>query len=122
MAPLQGISEATLSTPGTATATEEGSMLQFTAKAIKATLVLNAAEVAATDVVGDTAVFTIAVGDQKVTGKFNAKTFRRVVALVREHGADAVAVAAQGKLVNGKLEEAGITGQLRTPKPVTADK
>ena len=97
-------------------------MLQFTAKAIKATLVLNAAEVAATDVVGDTAVFTIAVGDQKVTGKFNAKTFRRVVALVRDHGADAVAVVAQGKLVNGRLEEAGITGQLRTPKPVTADK
>ena len=98
-------------------------MLQFTAKAIKATLVLNAAEVAATDVVGDTAVFTIAVGDQKVTGKFNAKTFRRVVALVREHGTDAVAVVAQGKLVNGKLEEAGITGQLRTPKPVVvADK
>jgi phage terminase large subunit-like protein len=94
-------------------------MLQFTAKAIKATLVLNAAEVAATDVVGDTAFFTIAVGgDQKITGKFNAKTFRRVVALVREHGADAVAVVAQGKLVNGKLEEAGITGQLRTPKPV----
>jgi phage terminase large subunit-like protein len=93
-------------------------MLQFTAKAIKATLVLNAAEVAATDVVGDTAFFTIAVGDQKVTGKFNAKTFRRVVALVREHGADAVAVVAQGKLVNGRLEEAGITGQLRTPKPV----
>ena len=39
-------------------------MLQFTAKAIKATLVPNAAEVAATDVVGDTVVFTIAVGDQ----------------------------------------------------------
>jgi hypothetical protein len=93
-------------------------MLQFTAKTIKATLVLNAAEVAATDVVGDTAVFAIAVGDQKVTGKFNAKTFRRVVALVREHGTDAVAVVAQGKLVNGRLEEAGITGQIRTPKPV----
>ena len=93
-------------------------MVQFTAKAIKATLVLNAAEVAATDVVGDTAVFTIAVGDQKVTGKFNAKTFRRVVALVREHGVDAVDVVAQGKLVNGRLEEAAITGQLRTPKPV----
>jgi hypothetical protein len=78
--------------------------------------VLNAAEVAATDVVGDTAVFTITVGgDQEVTG--NAKTFRRVVALVREHGADAVAVVAQGKLVNGKLEEAGITGQLRASKP-----
>ena len=75
----------------------------------------------AAPVVGDTAFFTIAVRDQKVAGKFNAKTFRRVVALVREHGADAVAVIAQGKLVNGKLEEAGITGQLRTPKPV-ADK
>jgi hypothetical protein len=34
-------------------------MLQFTAKAIKATLVLNATAVAATDVVGDTAVFTM---------------------------------------------------------------
>ena len=95
-------------------------MLQLTAKAIKATLVINAAEVAATNVIGDTAIFTIAVGDQKVTGKFNAKTFRRVATLVREHGADNVAVIAQGKLVNGTLEEAGITGQLRTLKPAIA--
>jgi len=80
--------------------------------------VLNAAEVAATDVVGDTAVFTIAVGDQKVTGKFNAKTIPsggRAGARARHRRCR---VVAQGKLVNGRLEEAGITGQLRTPKPV----
>src|SRR5262245_28832980 len=85
-------------------------MLQLTAKAIKATLVLNVAVVAATNVIGDTAIFTIAGDDQKSTGKFNGKTARPVAALVREHGPDNVAVIAQGKLVNSKLEEAGITG------------
>jgi hypothetical protein len=91
-------------------------MMNFTAKAIKTTMVLNAAEVVAAKV-GDSGDFVVNVGAQKITGRFNTKTVRKVMALIHEHGPDAVVVIAQGKLVNGRLEEAGIVGQIKTPKP-----
>lgn len=51
-----------------------------------------------------------------ITGEFNAKSLRRVITAIAEHGAENVVIVAQGKLVGDTLEEAGIVAQPKAAK------
>lgn len=99
-------------------APSKSTRLRLSAKSIKATVVLDPAQLAGLVVPnGQPRVgFVIDVAGRAITGEFNAKSLRRAVAAVTEHGAEAVAVIAQGKLVGDALEEAGIVAQPKAPK------
>jgi hypothetical protein len=94
-------------------------MPALTAKSLKATLVLNAAEVATlpTPAGQSKSIVQIAVGDRLVTADLNTKSLRRVVTAIKESGADAVAVVLSGKLeADDTLTDAGIAATPRVPK------
>jgi hypothetical protein len=93
--------------------------LELSAKAIKLTLVVDPSAVAGFVVSGgDRVRFRVQAGARKLTGELNPKTVRKVIATIAEHGAEAVAVVLQGKLGDGDVvEEAGITVQVKNPKP-----
>ncbi len=89
---------------------------QFTARAAKLTLVLDPAQLTGIEVLNGAGpqAFMIAVGSRRLAGKFNAKSLRRAVAAVNEHGPDKVAVVVQGPLGDANtIEEAGIAAQLK---------
>jgi hypothetical protein len=46
-----------------------------------------------------------------VSAELNAKSVRRALAVIAEHGPDAVSVIVQGKLVADSITEAGIVAQ-----------
>jgi hypothetical protein len=89
--------------------------VNLAAKAIKATLSIDAARVHSIVVPeGSGPVpFVITVAGTQVRGQFNPKTLRRAVATVRLEGADNVGVMIQGQLVGDRLEGAGIVAQAR---------
>ena len=71
------------------------------ARALKCTIVLDPAEVAqivASDGKPRT-VIAIRLPDRRVSADLNAKSVRKAVATISEHGPDGVAVIIQGKLV-----------------------
>jgi hypothetical protein len=90
---------------------EGGSMSQtvLNARVLKCTIVLDPAEVAqivAPDGKSRT-VIAIRLPDRRVTADLNAKSIRKVVAAIREHGPEGVAVIIQGKLLGDAITEAG---------------
>ena len=97
---------------------ERHGRLALTAKSLKVTLVIDAAQLAGAELANGAAPqpFVVAVADRKLVGQLNPKTLRKVLAMVREHGPEAVAVILQGQLAGDTITEAGITAQLRTPK------
>jgi hypothetical protein len=64
-------------------------------------------------------VLTIRLPDGAVTADLNAKSVRKAVATISEHGPDGVAVIIQGKLVGAAITEAGIVVQPKV-RPQTA--
>jgi hypothetical protein len=83
------------------------------ARALKCTIVLDPAEVAhivASDGKPRT-VIAIRLPDRRVSADLNAKSVRKAVAAIGEHGPDGVAVIIQGKLVGDLITEAGIVAQ-----------
>jgi len=97
--------------------------MSLTAKAIKATLVLDPAAVLLLAVPEGQSKITvrIAVGGRTVTADLNAKSLRRCIGAIKEAGADGVAVVLQGRLDPGDvLVEAGIVAQPKLPKPAVA--
>jgi hypothetical protein len=59
--------------------------------------------------------------DRRVTADLNAKSVRKAVATISEHGPDGVAVIIQGKLVGDAITEAGIVAQPKAkPQAVAA--
>ncbi len=51
------------------------------------------------------------------TAKLNAKSYRKAINAINEHGADKVAVIIQGRMVRaGTILDAGISAQLKKPK------
>jgi hypothetical protein len=88
--------------------------------ALKATIVLDAAALAAVEVPNGTprVTLSVSIGSRAVQGSVSGKGLRKVVALIRESGADRVAVVLSGRLEAGDiLAEAGIVAQPKTPKP-----
>jgi hypothetical protein len=61
--------------------------------------------------------FVIDVGDRKVSAQISAKSLKKALALIAEHGADKLAVILQGKLEEGDvIAEAGLVAQVKGPK------
>jgi hypothetical protein len=99
----------------------------LTAKALKVTLVLDAAQVAAIDLADGQPAPPFSVGiasangavdGRKVTAQVNAKSLRKVIAAIGQHGPDHVAVILQGKLIEGDiLAEAGLVAQVKAVPP-----
>lgn len=89
--------------------------LPLSAKSLKCTVVLDPAQLVGIMVPNGTSrvPFAINIGSRAITGEFNAKSLRRAVAAIAEHGADAIAVVVQGKLAGNQIEEAGIAAQVK---------
>jgi hypothetical protein len=83
------------------------------ARALKCTIVLDPAEVA--QIVAHDGkprvVIDIRLPDRRMSADLNAKSVRKAVATISEHGPDGVAVIIQGKLVGDAITEAGIVAQ-----------
>ena len=92
--------------------------LRLSAKALKATIVVDPALLAGLAVPNGQprVAFTIDVSGRAITGEFNAKSLRRVITAIAEHGAENVVVVAQGRLAGDVLEEAGIVAQPKAAK------
>jgi hypothetical protein len=96
-------------------------MIRLTARSLKCTLVLNAAELAAqADPVGTRVVLAVEVGGRTLAADIAAKSLRKAKATIAEHGADHVALILQGKLDGNAVMEAGLVAQPKTPKAGTA--
>jgi hypothetical protein len=99
------------------------SVMKLTARTLKCTAVLDASELAALSV-PDTTRVTLQVtvaGGRVVTCDVASKSIRKCKAVISEHGASNVALIVQGKMGNGnEVLEAGLTAQVKTPKPAAA--
>jgi hypothetical protein len=97
-------------------------MLKLTAKTLKATVLLDPAELAGLTVPNGAKSFpiSVAVAGRTLTVELNPKTLRRCVATIAETGTDGVAVVLQGKLEGDRLAEAGIVAQIKVPKAAAA--
>jgi hypothetical protein len=83
------------------------------ARGIKCTVVLDPTEVAqivAPDGKPRT-VIAIRLPDRRLSADLNAKSVRKAVATISDHGPDGVSVFIQGKLVGDAITEAGIVTQ-----------
>jgi len=102
--------------------------LTTTAKKLKVTLMLDAAPFVALGAVPDNAPsrtdITITVGGRIVAADLATKSVRKAVKTLIEHGPDNVVLILQGVLASdNRVEEAGITAQVKVPaepQPVTA--
>jgi hypothetical protein len=104
-------------------ARREGGRLNFTARSLKVTLVLDPAQLAELHVPSGAGPqrFRITVGERRLTGQVNAKGLRKAAALIAEHGVERVAVIVQGKLAEGdEITEAGLVAQVKLPKEAAA--
>ena len=97
--------------------------LVLNARALKCTVVLDPAEVvqlAAPDGQPRVAV-AIRLPDRRVSAELNAKSVRRALAVIAEHGPDGVSVIVQGKLVGDAITEAGIMAQPKVRPQAAAE-
>jgi len=97
-------------------------LLRLAARVLKVTLVIDRTALSSIEVpIGKPHVtFSIDVAGRRANGQFNAKSLPKEVATITEHGAEGVAVVAQGKLGAGnRLEEAGIVFQSKTRPPTS---
>jgi hypothetical protein len=99
----------------------------LTAKALKTTVVLDAAQVAGLSVPDGKprCLVRISVGGRTLTADLNAKSVRKAIATIREAEPETYAVVLQGKLQpDNSIAEAGLTVQLKTkaeaPAPAIA--
>jgi hypothetical protein len=98
--------------------------LTTTARKLKVTMVIDAAPFAALRAVPDDAParteITIAVGGRTVIADIATKSVRKAVKTLTENGADNVVLILQGSLSsNDRIEEAGITAQVKVPAEVS---
>jgi hypothetical protein len=88
----------------------------LTTRAIKVTLVLDPAQVAAALPEHDNGkvALVIACGERTFTAAVNAKAWRKAREAIAAHGADGVVVILQGRLEPGNvIGEAGLTAQVK---------
>jgi hypothetical protein len=99
-------------------------MPTLSARAIKVTIVLDPTEVfdVLRQLVPDPRVpFTINVDGRKLRADVAAKSVRKSLALLQQHGPEDVAVIIQGKLLrDDTIMEAGLVAQVKAPKPEPA--
>jgi hypothetical protein len=88
----------------------------LTAKSLKATIVLDAAQVARLSAPDGKprCIVRISIEGRTITADLNAKSVRKAIATIRENGPEACAVILQGKLQpDNTLAEAGLNVQLK---------
>jgi len=66
-------------------------------------------------------VIAIRLPDRRLSVDLNAKSVRKAVATIGEHGPDGVAVIIQGKLVGDAITEAGIVAQPKVKPQAAAE-
>jgi len=94
--------------------------LNLAAKALKVTLVLDPAQLAEVIVPNGAGPqpLRITIGERRVKAQISAKSLRKAVAMIAEHGAEKVVLLLQGKLVEDDvISECGLVAQLRAPRP-----
>jgi hypothetical protein len=94
------------------------------ARALKCTIVLDPAEIAQITAPDGRprVVIDIRLPDRRVSVDLNAKSVRRAIATISEHGPEGVAVIVQGKLVGDTITEAGMFSQPKVrPQPAAAE-
>lgn len=94
---------------------------RISAKSIKCTLVLSAEDIIKVNTPDGKprCVLRIDVAGRSVTADLNAKSVRKVIATIREHGPEGIAgVILQGKLgPKDEILEAGLSAQPKVAKP-----
>jgi hypothetical protein len=97
------------------------SMTQLTlsARALKVTIPLDAAEVAALPAPGgqERCQLAIACEGKVYTADIATKSLRKAKGTITANGAENVFVMVQGKLKGNEIVEAGLVAQVKTPKP-----
>jgi hypothetical protein len=93
--------------------------LTLSARALKVTVPLDAAEVAVLPDPGGQARSQLAIAcDGKIyTADIATKSLRKAKAVIAANGAANVFVLVQGKLRNSEIIECGLVAQVKTPKP-----
>jgi hypothetical protein len=92
--------------------TKDGPAQALTARALKVTAILDPAAVAALpEPVGQRVVLHIAAPGQTVSADIASKALRKAKSIIKEHGADGVAVMIQGRLAGTVITDAGLTAQ-----------
>jgi hypothetical protein len=100
---------------------QESLMQVLNARVLKCTVVLDPVEVAQL-VAPDgkpPVVIDIRLPDRRLSVDLAAKSVRRAIATISEHGPDGVVVIVQGKLVGDTINEAGMFSQPKV-RPQTA--
>jgi hypothetical protein len=105
--------------PGAVAPLVAPSRAMLVGKAIKASVLLDPAAVAALNLpTGQSrVVLRISAGGRVLTADVACKSVRKVMTTITEAGPDSVAVIIQGKLEGDALTEAGIVAQIKAPKP-----
>ena len=96
--------------------------LNLTARALKITVPLDAAEVRALPDPGGQARSQLAIAcEGKVyTADIATKALRKAKGVIGANGAENVFVMVQGKLKGNEIIDCGLVAQVKTPKPVEA--
>jgi hypothetical protein len=66
-------------------------------------------------------VVAIQAPDRRVTADLNAKSVRRALATISEHGGDGVTVIIQGRLVGDTITDAGLMAQPKVRPQAAAE-
>jgi hypothetical protein len=93
--------------------------LTVTARALKVTVPLDAAEIAALPVPGgqERCQLAIACEGKVYTADIATKSLRKAKSTISANGAANVFAMVQGKLRNNEIIECGLVAQVKTPKP-----
>ena len=91
----------------------------LTAKSMKVTVVLDPAEVARLEAPDGKPRVAIGIRlpDRRVSVDLSAKSVRKALVAIREHGSDNVAAIIQGKLAGDIITEAGLVAQAKVKPP-----
>ena len=92
--------------------------IETSAKALKATAVIDPATLADVVVPDGTSrvVLAIRLPAHTVSAEVAAKSLRRAITAIAEYGVDGVACVVQGRLDGGAIVEAGISAMPKAPK------
>jgi hypothetical protein len=91
----------------------------LTAKSMKVTVVLDPAEVARLEAPDGKPRVAIGIRlpDRRVSVDLSAKSVRKAIVAIREHGPDNVAAIIQGKLAGDIITGAGLVAQAKVKPP-----
>jgi hypothetical protein len=112
----------TLSLPRTAINHPRPDAPTLSAKRLKVTAALDAAELATLAVPATSRInLKISLPGRTLAADIAAKSLRKAQSSIAEHGAGNVVAILQGHLISNTIAEAGLTVQVKTPKPSVSE-